>query len=70
MIHFSEDDPKAKSGQSGTFTFTEVPPGTYVLDLSLPGFLVALATGEQGEVVVLKVAAGETLDVGVIRVEQ
>lgn len=69
MLNRKGNDPSTETDASGVFAFADVPPGTYALALT-KNWPFSVAADEEGSALILEVVAGETLDVGVIRVEQ
>jgi len=62
-----EEAPKTVADGRGLFSFTEVAPGTYTLVYKAPTGTFVLREPDSGEDLIIEVAGGEVVDLGVLR---
>lgn len=61
--------PKATIDETGTFVFTDIPPGRYALAASIsPANSVLIPDPETGKELIISVRAGEVVDLGIVYV--
>jgi len=62
-------DPKAKQAKDGSFAFSDVEPGKYILLIWSPMSILPLKDAETQEEIILIVKAGEEINLGTIYIE-
>jgi len=62
-------DPKAIQANDGTFVFTDVPPGEYVLIIWAPMSIVPITDPETQSELIVTIEAGDAVDLGTVYVD-